>query len=286
MASSARYTFKTDTFDYTNEITKKSIFECASLLKTVFTIISLKLLTNKQLEESIYNHLTEDELNCYGINAKFDKRYHDITLIMCLNHTSGLPNNKPLQRLKFKPGTDYNYSGNAFVLLQRILEKKEGKPLTEIYTKMFPKLKNSQYMYLDKFNKNMTLPYDGDKTDKKFIRHIDRPVCSYSMYSNLEDYIKIIKDNTAILSRMKTPQLKINKDISVGIGCLLYKNYIWQHGDNQYYKNFLFYDPDNNIGFINLSNNIKGWKLISKELPKPIIEFLHNIHNYDMKHFE
>ena len=77
---------------------------------------------------------------------------------------------------------------------------------------------------------------------------------------------------------MTKEQFKINKDISVGIGCLLYNGYIWQYGDNRYYKNFLLYDPINNIGFISLSNNTHGWLLVKDQIPNKIKDFLINVY--------
>jgi hypothetical protein len=72
---------------------------------------------------------------------------------------------------------------------------------------------------------------------------------------------------------MTKEQFKINKDIYVGIGCLLYNGYIWQYGDNRYYKNFLLYDLINKIGFISLSNNTHGWSLVKDYIPNKIKDF-------------
>ena len=52
---------------------------------------------------------------------------------MLLTHTSGLPNGRPDNPLSFNPGTNYGYSGNAFNLLQKIVEKIEKRTLNEIY---------------------------------------------------------------------------------------------------------------------------------------------------------
>ena len=41
------------------------------------------------------------------------------------------------------------------------------------------------------------------------------------------NYVKFINNNLDILKIMATEQFKINKHISVGIGCMLYKNYIF-----------------------------------------------------------
>lgn len=271
----AQYDFNTNDFNYSGKkISNKSIFQCASLSKQVFTIIIIKMIQNKKLhfDKTIYDYLTPIELNMFSINEYFDKRYKNITIRMLLNHTSGLPNFTPDNPLSFNPGTNYKYSGNAFNLLQKIVEKIENKTLNEIYKDY--KMKNSSFTFENKFNKNLALPYDGDKTEKRFRYDYLQPFSAATFYSNLEDYVNFIKDNNDIIKIMTKEQFKINKDISVGIGCLLCDGYIWQYGDNHYYKNFLFYDPINNTGFISLSNNTHGWSLIKDKIPDKIKKFL------------
>jgi len=271
----ALYDFSTNNFSYSGKnINKKSIFQCASLTKQVFTIIVFKMIQNNKLDfdKTIYDYLTPIELNMFSINEYFDKRYKKITIKMLLNHTSGLPNFTPDNPLSFNPGTNYKYSGNGFNLLQKIVEKIENKTLNEIYKDY--KMKSSSFTFENKFNKNLALPYDGNKTKKKFRYDYLQPFSAATFYSNLEDYVNFIKDNKDIIKLMSKEQFKINKYISVGIGCLLYNGYIWQYGDNHFYKNFLLYDPFNNTGFISLSNNTHGWSLVKDKIPDKIKKFL------------
>ena len=278
----ALYNFDTNDFNYSGKkINDKSIFQCASLSKQVFTIIVIKMIQNKKLsyDKTIYDYLTPNELNMFNINEVFDKRYKKITIKMLLTHTSGLPNGKLENLLAFNPGSIYQYSGLGFILLQKIVEKIEKRTLNEIYDDY--KMKNSSFICEKKFNKNLALPYDDNKTDKSFKKDFLQPFSSFSLYSNLEDYVKFIKDNNDIIKIMSEEQFKINKDISVGIGCFLYNDNIWQWGDNKYYKNFLLYNPSYNTGFISLSNNTHGWSLVKDEIPIKIKKWM--INNYKNK---
>ena len=278
----ALYNFDTNDFNYSGKkINDKSIFQCASLSKQVFTIIVIKMIQNKKLsyDKTIYDYLTPNELNMFNINEVFDKRYKKITIKMLLTHTSGLPNGKLENLLAFNPGSIYQYSGLGFILLQKIVEKIEKRTLNEIYDDY--KMKNSSFICEKKFNKNLALPYDDNKTDKSFKKDFLQPFSSFSLYSNLEDYVKFIKDNNDIIKIMSEEQFKINKDISVGIGCFLYNDNIWQWGDNKYYKNFLLYNPSYNTGFISLSNNTHGWSLVIDEIPIKIKKWM--ISNYKNK---
>jgi len=271
----ALYDFSTNNFSYSGKnINKKSIFQCASLTKQVFTIIAFKMIQNNKLDfdKTIYDYLSPIELNMFSINEYFDKRYKKITIKMLLTHTSGLPNGRPDNPLSFTPGTSYKYSGNGFNLLQKIVEKIEKRTLNEIYEDY--KMKKSSFIFESKFNKNLALPYDGDNTEKKFRNDNLQPFSAWSLYSNLEDYVNFIKDNKDIIKLMSKEQFKINKDISVGIGCLLYDDNIWQYGDNRFYRNILLYNPSDNTGFISLSNNTHGWSLVKDKIPDKIKKFL------------
>ena len=279
----ALYNFDTNDFNYSGKkINDKSIFQCASLSKQVFTIIVIKMIQNKKLsyDKTIYDYLTPNELNMFNINEVFDKRFKKITIKMLLTHTSGLPNGKQENPLAFfNPGSAYKYSGVGFILLQKIVEKIEKRTLNEIYEDY--KMKNSSFIFEKKFNKNLALPYDGNKTDKSFRKDNLQPFSAFSLYSNLEDYVKFIKDNNDIIKIMSEEQFKINKDISIGIGCFLYNGYIWQWGDNKWYRNFLLYDPSHNTGFISLTNNTRGWSLVKDKIPIKIKKWM--IGNYENK---
>jgi CubicO group peptidase (beta-lactamase class C family) len=56
-----------------------------------------------------------------------------ITARMVLDHTTGLPNwgGTPLEFL-FTPGEKFNYSGEGYVYLQRVVEHVTGKSLEEL----------------------------------------------------------------------------------------------------------------------------------------------------------
>lgn len=296
----AVYDFDSDTYTYTGSgVSHESIFQCASLSKQVFAIIVLKMADEKKinLNKTIYDYLTQSELNCCNINSKYDTRYEKITIRMLMTHTSGLGNGTPHNNLAFEPGSEYRYSGNAFSLLQKIVEKITDKTLDEIYRDsvyIYDRdcvkgcedkigMENSSFIYESKFNERLALPYEGDITQPSFRKDRIRPHSQSSLYSNLQDYVRIIKRNKELLKIMATPQFKINDNISVGLGCLLYDGYIWQWGDNYWYKNFLIYDPYNDMGFVSFSNNTRGWDNIIDMIPKDIIAFLVETHkDYDV----
>jgi CubicO group peptidase (beta-lactamase class C family) len=105
-----------------------TIFEAASLSKPVFAYLVLRLVDrgvlvlDRPLSELVeYPRLPNDE------------RARRITARMVLSHTSGLPNwGGEKLTLGFDPGTAYGYSGEAFIYLQKALERATGRSLDDL----------------------------------------------------------------------------------------------------------------------------------------------------------
>jgi CubicO group peptidase (beta-lactamase class C family) len=109
-----------------------SIFNVASLTKTVTTMIALKLVTEGKwnLDEPLYKYWTDPDV-------QRDPRSKTITTRHILTQQSGFPNwrselkDKKLA-FQFDPGTKYEYSGEGFQYLSRALEMKFHKSLSEL----------------------------------------------------------------------------------------------------------------------------------------------------------
>ncbi len=109
-----------------------SIFNVASLTKTVTTMITLRLVSEGKwsLDEPLYKYWTDPDV-------KNDPRSKLLTTRHILTQQSGFPNwrwelkDKKLA-FQFDPGTKYQYSGEGFEYLTRALEAKFHKPLSEL----------------------------------------------------------------------------------------------------------------------------------------------------------
>ncbi len=131
-----------------------TVFEAASLSKPVFAYLVLRLSDRGELdldrplaEMLEYPRLAHDE------------RYKRITARMVLSHATGMPNwGGDTLTLRFDPGTDYGYSGEGFVLLQKILERVTGSPLDDLARReVFEPLgmMRSSYVWQDRFAGNV-----------------------------------------------------------------------------------------------------------------------------------
>ena len=103
-----------------------TLFSAASLSKPVFAMEVRRLVREGKLDwhKPLQDYLP---LGLTGDAAT-------ITAEHVLSHGTGLPNwrfdiNKPELASSFKPGTQWQYSGEGYVLLQRVVEKIAGKPL-------------------------------------------------------------------------------------------------------------------------------------------------------------
>src|SRR5687768_2866064 len=124
-------------------LTPGVLFYGASLSKTIFADVVMQLVEEnrinldaplyKYLKQPLYTYKTNSFQRFFGTNyfdyedLKNDERYKLITARMCLSHTTGLPNWRWLEedkklKIKFAPGTRYNYSVEGMFLLQFVIE--------------------------------------------------------------------------------------------------------------------------------------------------------------------
>ena len=108
-------------------ITGHTIFPAASLSKPVFAWAVRNLAKQGKID---LNRPLQDYVDL-GLEGTARK----ITALHVLTHSTGLTNwrfqpNVPLASA-FEPGTRWQYSGEGFVLLQRVVEKIAGRPIAE-----------------------------------------------------------------------------------------------------------------------------------------------------------
>ncbi len=119
------------TFGYANlekklPVTTKTIFEGASMSKSIFAFFVMKFVEEGKLDldKPLYEYLPYQDI-------AYDERYKKITARIVLSHRSGFPNwreNEPDRKLKikFEPGTDYEYSGEGYQYLAMVLKHIEN----------------------------------------------------------------------------------------------------------------------------------------------------------------
>ncbi len=109
-------------------VTHRTFFPAASLSKPVFAWAVQDLAKQGKID---WNRPLQDYVADLGLEGTARK----ITALHVLTHSTGLANwrfqpNVPLASA-FEPGTKWQYSGEGYVLLQRVVEKIAGRPIAE-----------------------------------------------------------------------------------------------------------------------------------------------------------
>lgn len=107
-------------------VTAKTLFDAASISKTVFSFFTMQMVDKGllKLDIPLYEYLENPDI-------AYDERYKKITARMALSHTTGFPNWRYLNengydpngklRIEFEPGTQYQYSGEGFKYLAQVI---------------------------------------------------------------------------------------------------------------------------------------------------------------------
>jgi CubicO group peptidase (beta-lactamase class C family) len=232
----------------TNEpVDENTIFEAASLTKTITVVAALKLVERGQMELDmpLSEYLPYPQL-------AGDERYKKITARHVLTHTTGLPNwgNKLLR----EPGERYGYSGEGFLYLGRTLEKLTGKTLEEFAQKeIFEPLgmTMTSYVWNELYAANGASGHDRHGFTNPLRQRTD-PNGGASLITTAKDYAtflcailndQILKPET--IDMMLTPHVKtasrreeekLDDYISWGFGWGIQpgntENGFWHWGDN------------------------------------------------------
>jgi CubicO group peptidase (beta-lactamase class C family) len=179
------------------QVNSKTIFEACSMSKPVFAYLVLKLVEQDKLDldKPLSGYLRE-QFVCDDEN--YSKQ---ITARMILTHTSGMPNWRkggeeregPLP-VYHKPGTRFNYSGEGFYYLQRVIEHITKEPLeTYIKRNLFDKLgfESTSFVWNENLDPQIATGHDtsGNCNERKRYNYAN---AAYTLYTTSDEYAKII----------------------------------------------------------------------------------------------
>lgn len=277
---------------YENTITQQpvadnSIFELASVSKTVFAY-AINRLADKQiidLDLPLYKYLAFDQLS-------EDDRAKEITARHILSHQSGLPNwawggpfgseRGEKTTLSFRPGTKYQYSGEGYEYLKRVIEHITDKDIeTIIEEEVFQPfgMVSSSFTATPDIIDNIIVGHT--ENIPMFWELHDRPWISGSMYSTSSDmavFMKALMEQKRLTQKayddMIEPQV-INDNpwrhhfggyqqahsLGFEIEDTAHGRIIHHGGNNGDFQARFAMNLKNKSGFILLTNNNNGYKL-------------------------
>jgi CubicO group peptidase (beta-lactamase class C family) len=161
------------------KVNSNTIFEAASMSKTTFAYFVLKQVDKGilALDTPLYKYLPNKDI-------AYDERYKLITARMVLSHRTGMPNwrqwdladsslniKKGDLYLKFMPGTQFYYSGEAYQYLvdvvAHLLNKSQKELDTVFYNEVCKplKMKNAYYWWNDYISQHRATGYKQKNDD-------------------------------------------------------------------------------------------------------------------------
>lgn len=311
-------------YGYSNFTQKDSlkinqVFYGASLSKAVFGYIVAQLANEGiiDLDKPIQDYLDVPIPEMYfkkewrGFqNLTSDVRYKEITARMCLSHTTGFPNWRWISRtgqfdqegkiqFYFDPGTDYSYSGEGIVLLQKVIEKITGKGLEQLAReRVFDPLNMAMtsYVWQKSFENNYCF---GHTIEQKVIEKEmeDEAGAAGSMETTPVDYSKFLtkiielsSHNSDITKLMFAPNIRIdskqqfgpeslektNANDSIGLNYGLgwgilkspYGKGYFKEGHSEGFQHYSILFPEKRIGILLMSNSDNAERIF-----KEVLEF-------------
>jgi len=194
----------------TNEpIRENTMFEAASLTKTVTAYAALRLVERGELEldRPLHEYFPDKEYK----KLSGDERYKKITARLVMTHTTGLPNWGT--RLMRDPGLQYAYSGEGFLYFGRTIEQISDMSLQEFAKKeIFDPIgmDHTSYVWNETYAANGACGHDSHGSVHALRKNTD-PNGGASLLTTASDYAAFI---CALLNAQGLSQETINQMIS------------------------------------------------------------------------
>jgi len=275
-------------------VTLDTVFEAASLSKPVFAAVVLRLCERGllELDTPLSDYLPEPYL-------PDEPRLGRITARMVLCHTTGFPNwrrnGEPL-RVEAEPGSRFGYSGEGYVYLQRIVERRTGRSLQKVAeAAVFAPLgmDAGSYVWRESYGPRAVKGHDRDGTPVPKWQPAEGNAAT-SLHTTAPDLARFlggflapgpegVRRHFDVASEaMLTAQVRIDKTLSWGLGWGLEHSAggdaFWQWGDNSGFKNFAVGYRDTGLGIVVLTNGDDGlWlcrEVVTRVARRPAPAFL------------
>ena len=273
-----------------------TVFEAASVSKTVFAYAALKL-----CEKGVIG--LDTPLTKYAPKPflEGDPRLELITARHVLSHTSGFQNwrsDKEPLKIHFTPGERYQYSGEGYSYLQSVVTHLAGQPI-EPYMKanlLVPfGMTASGYAWNDTFEKRMARPHDEKgkpfANNKPGATEIARYAAAGELRTTPTDYAKFMIEvidpkksdafrlNKNSLEEMVRPHVKVADSTSWALGWQIQHSekgsLIMHGGDNKGFHAFVGASVERKCGFVIMTNGENGTQVIRNLLlGEPLQRFL------------
>jgi len=281
------------------KVNERTFFDAASMSKTVFSVFVMRMIDQGllNLDTPLYKYLEYPDI-------AYDDRYKQITARMVLSHTSGFPNLRfigddgvynPNNKLtiKFKPGTQFLYSGEGYQYLANVVAHLKGVKKNELQTIIKSEIFDPLNMGESSFVWNDYL--EGHRANGHFKGKVNSGWASSSNNSNFNaaaslqtnskyfsNFLIALMNNTLLSNESYEELLKIqstsaatktSKERFYGLGVVIEKsksgtNYL-HGGDNMSSTAQYMFNRNQKVGYVFFTNSEK-----KKVFNQKLLEFL------------
>nr|WP_298999426.1 serine hydrolase domain-containing protein [uncultured Allomuricauda sp.] len=265
-----------------NEITASTLFDVASLTKTITTLTTLKLVENGDLDldEPLYKYWIDPDV-------QEDSRHKKLTTRIVLSHRSGFKNWRYMYEDKklsfdFEPGEKVQYSGEGFEYLRNALEHKFATSLEKLSDSLVFNpigMENSALVW----NKKMeSFDFAGshDKGGKAYeYQKSYEANAADNLLTTLSDFGKLSATllNSSYLEKtlfeeMSRPHSEVREGIHFGLGWIVFQNLpneeyaLFNAGSDQGVNSLIVLLPKSNTGLVVMTNGDNGRGLAMKAI--------------------
>jgi CubicO group peptidase (beta-lactamase class C family) len=263
-----------------------SVFEAASVSKTVFAYAAMKL-----CEKGVIG--LDTPLSKYSPKPflEGDSRLELITARRVLSHTTGFQNWRSEQdslKIQFTPGEKFSYSGEGYSYLQSVITQVTGQAIEPIMkANIFAPfgMASSGYIWNDLFEKQAARPHDAEgkplNNRKRTAADVARYAAAGDLHTTPTDYAKFLieilepKPSDAFrlsresLKEMLRPQVKVDDSNSWALGWQIQHtktgDFIQHGGDNKGFHAFTAASVERKFGFIIMTNGENGWRVYTNQ---------------------
>ena len=211
-----------------------TIFDVASLTKTITTLLTLQLVQNGDwnLDESLDTYWIDPDVQDDSFHKKLTTRH-------ILAHRTGFPNWRWMNEDKklafqFEPGKKFQYSGEGFEYLRQALEKKFDTSLEKLADSLVfqPNGMKDSYLVWNKELDNTRFAGTHDKEGKAYeyekayeVNAADNLLTTIEDFGNLGVNVLNKKHlENSIYNEMISPQSEVREGINFGLGWIVFNN--------------------------------------------------------------
>jgi CubicO group peptidase (beta-lactamase class C family) len=206
---------------------ENSIFNVASITKTITTMLTLKLVEEGKwdLDESLSNYWVDPDVVDDPLHKKLMTRH-------VLTHQTGFANwrreTEGKLKFNFPPGTNYLYSGEGFEYLRHALANKFGQPFEKLTDSLLFKplgMENTHQSWdntMDESRFAQWHDHEGNKYEMPFKTGVN---AAADLLTTIEDYcsfgIYVMEGaglSPTLYKDMITPQSNILEHSAIGLG--------------------------------------------------------------------